>query len=161
MRHFDSKNQLKADNKELALHVKRFSELTTEELYKLLKMRQDVFVLEQQCLYADIDGMDKAAIHIWLEDESGPVAYLRLLDRGVESEYVSIGRVLTRIRGIGLGHQILQKGIQIAVEEYQADVIYLEAQAYIKEMYESHGFRPVSEEFDLDGIPHVKMIKTL
>ena len=60
MRHFDSKNQLKADNKELALHVKRFSELTTEELYELLKMRQDVFVLEQQCLYADIDGMDKA-----------------------------------------------------------------------------------------------------
>ena len=77
----------------MELRIKRFHELTVDELYAILRLRVSVFVVEQQCAYPEIDGLDRDALHVWLEDEDGIEAYLRVLDRGAESEYCAIGRV--------------------------------------------------------------------
>ena len=143
----------------MTLHVKRFSELTTEELYAILQLRVDVFVVEQNCPYRELDGHDRGAIHVWLEEDGALQAYLRVMDRGAESEKVSIGRVIAVKRRRGLGSRVLAEGIRCAEEEFGAEEIYLEAQTYAKGLYEKQGFRVISEEFLLDGIPHVKMLR--
>ena len=140
------------------LHVKQFSELTTEELYRPLRLRVSVFVVEQNCPYMELDYRDQDALHVWFEDQDGIRAYLRILDAGAVSEYVTIGRVIAVKRRCGLGSRILKEGIRVTREQLHADKIYLEAQSYAKGLYEKQGFRPVSEEFLLDGIPHVRMI---
>lgn len=142
----------------MTLKIRRFGELTAEELYEILKLRVDVFVVEQACPYPELDGLDREALHIWLEDEEGIHAYLRVMDKGAESEYVSIGRVVARERRRGLGTRILREGIRAARERLGAEAIYLEAQTYAAGLYEKQGFLPISEEFLLDGIPHVKML---
>ena len=142
----------------MEVHVKRFEELSAAQLYKILRLRVAVFVVEQCCLYQDLDDLDQDALHVWLEDENGVAAYLRVLDRGVESEHVSIGRVVTRDRRRGLGSVVLREGIRAARERLGADSIYLEAQAYARAFYERQGFRAFGEPFLLDGIPHCKML---
>ena len=140
------------------LHVKRFSELTTEELYQLLRLRVSVFVVEQNCPYMELDNHDQNALHVWFEDEDGIQAYLRILDAGEVSEHVMIGRVIAVKRRCGMGSRILSEGIRIAREMLGAEKIYVEAQVYAKGMYEKQGFHQISEEFLEDGIPHVKML---
>ena len=142
----------------MILRKKRFGELTAEELYAVLRLRVSVFVVEQKCPYMELDDLDQAAIHVWLEDEDGIQAYLRILDRGVENENVAIGRVIAVKRRCGLGSRILQEGMKAAKELLGADKIYVEAQTYASGFYEKQGFRQVSGEFLLDGIPHVRMI---
>ena len=145
----------------MTLHVKKFEELTVSELYDLLKLRTAVFVVEQTCPYMELDDRDQKALHVWLEDEGEIAAYLRVLDRGVECGHVSIGRVLAVKRRQGLGSRILKAGIDAAVEFFHADKIYLEAQTYARSLYEKQGFRQISGEFQLDGIPHIRMILDL
>ena len=145
----------------MELKIKRFNELSLDELYKILKLRVDVFVVEQSCPYEEIDDNDQKAIHVWFEDKEKIMAYLRIMDKGVESEYVSIGRVIASERRKGFGTKILEEGIKVAKDYFNADLIYLEAQVYAKSLYEKLGFEVVSNEFDLDRIPHVKMIKKL
>ena len=140
-------------------HVKRFGELTADELYRILKLRAEVFVVEQNCPYLDPDGLDRDALHVWLEDGEGIAAYLRVMDRGVESGYVSIGRVVAARRRCGLGSRVLALGIRAAEEQFGAEAIYLEAQTYARGLYEKQGFRQISEEFLLDGIPHIRMLR--
>ena len=142
----------------MQLYRKRFQELTTEELYGILKLRVDVFVVEQNCPYRELDDRDQDAVHVWLQDEDGILAYLRVMDRGIENESVSIGRVVAAKRRCGLGSRVLAEGIRAAKEVFLADSIYLEAQVYAKDLYEKQGVRQVSEEFLLDGIPHVRML---
>ena len=142
----------------MQLYRKRFQELTTEELYRILKLRVAVFVVEQNCPYMELDDCDQNAVHVWLEDKYGIQAYLRVMDRGIENESVSIGRVVAAKRRCGLGSRILAEGIRAAKEVFLADSIYLEAQVYAKDLYEKQGFRQISEEFLLDGIPHVRML---
>ena len=142
----------------MQLYRKRFQELTTEELYGILKLRVDVFVVEQNCPYRELDDRDQNAVHVWLQDEDGILAYLRVMDRGIENESVSIGRVVAAKRRCGLGSRILAEGIRAAKEVFLAESIYLEAQVYAKGLYEKQGFRQISEEFLLDGIPHVRML---
>ena len=142
----------------MTLHRKRFSELTTEELYRLLQLRVAVFVVEQNCAYMELDDLDQAAIHVWLEDEDGIEACLRVMPQGAENERASIGRVIAVKRRCGLGSRILAEGIRAAREFFHADSVYLEAQVYAKGLYEKLGFRQISEEFLLDGIPHIKML---
>ncbi len=139
-------------------HVKAIHELTPDELYRIMKLRVDVFVVEQKCPYAELDNLDQAAMHVWLEDEGRIMAYLRVMDKGAESDCVSLGRVVSAKRRCGLGTGILQKGIQVAQEVYGAEAIYLEAQTYARGLYEKLGFRQISDEFMLDGISHIKMI---
>ena len=142
----------------MTLHVKRFCELTADELYDILALRVSVFVVEQQCPYPELDGLDKTAFHVWLQDESGIQAYLRVMDRQEGREYVSIGRVLSVRRREGLATRLLQEGIRLAQSAFHAEAIYLEAQVYAKSLYEKQGFRQISDEFLEDGIPHVKML---
>ena len=145
----------------MELIIKRFSELNLEELYDILKLRVDVFVVEQKCPYVEIDGLDQNAIHVFYKDEDGIAAYLRVLDRGVESEYVALGRVIAARRGQGLGAKIMEAGIEVAKEQYQAEAIYLEGQTYAKGFYEKLGFRQISDPFPIDNIPHIKMLKMI
>ncbi len=115
----------------MRITAKYFDELTTRELYEILRLRQDVFVIEQTCIYEDIDGA------------------------GV----VQIGRVLTAIRGEGLGGEILREGIRIIEEKMRPERLYLEAQTYAAGFYEKEGFKVCTGEFDEDGIMHVGMVK--
>ena len=115
-------------------------------------------MLEQKCLYPDLDGLDRQALHVWLSEDGELAAYLRLLPRGVRSEDVMIGRVIAVRRGCGLGAQVMREGIRAARERLGAERICLEAQVYAQGFYEKLGFRRVSEPFDEDGITHVKMV---
>lgn len=141
----------------MKLYVKHFDELTVNELYEILKLRSDVFVVEQNCVYPDLDDKDQDAYHVFLKDDSGIQAYLRVLDRGVSFEDVAIGRVLSIKRRCGLGSRILQAGIEVAREKFGAPRITLEAQVYARSLYEKQGFVQTSGEFLEDGIPHIRM----
>ena len=145
----------------MELCVKTFDELTADELYDLLALRTAVFVVEQQYPYQDADGLDRQALHVWLRDENGIRAYLRVMDRGVSGEEVRIVRVIAVERRQGLGSRVLAAGIKAAKERFRAEAIAVEAQVYAKGLYEKQGFRTVSEEFLEDGIPHVKMVLTI
>lgn len=115
--------------------------------------------MEQECPYPELDGLDQEAVHVWIDEEGEIVAYLRVLNKGVESEYAAIGRVISAKRNQGYGRHILKEGVRAAKEEFNADRVYLEAQTYAVGFYERCGFQVISEEFIMDGIPHVKMLK--
>ena len=141
----------------MQLHIKRFEELTVDELYAILKLRVDVFVVEQTCPYPELDDKDQGAYHVFLTDEKGIQAYLRVLDRGVSFDDVSIGRVISRKRRQGLGTQIVSEGIALAQQRFHAERIVIEAQTYARKLYENLGFVQTSDEFLEDGIPHIQM----
>ena len=147
-------------NSEPQLHEKAFQELTTEELYELLRVRSEVFVVEQNCVYQDLDGDDQKSIHLWLTVQGKVVALARVCPAGTHMKEISIGRVVTTERDKGYGKQIMLHAIDAAIEHFGATVIDIEAQEYAKGFYESVGFRQSSETFMLDGIPHIKMTWT-
>lgn len=136
---------------------RRLEDLTPEELYSLLALRSQVFVVEQNCVYQDLDGRDDKAFHMWLEDEDGIQAYLRILDPGVVHEACAIGRVLCLKRRKGFASKLLSAALDLIEEENLSDQVYLEAQEYAKSLYGNLGFRQISEPFLEDGIPHVAM----
>ena len=144
-------------NSELRLHKKTFQELTTEELYELLRVRSEVFVVEQNCVYQDLDGDDQKAIHLWLTQAGKTVALARVCPAGTHMTEISIGRVISTERGKGYGKEILHHAIDAATEHFGATLIDIEAQEYAKGFYESVGFKQSSGTFMLDGIPHIKM----
>ena len=141
----------------MQLCVRHFSELTTAELYAILRLREAVFIVEQECAFAEIDGKDVDAYHLWLEEDGKILAYARVLDRGVSFDTPAVGRVISMRRREGLGSRILSEGIRIAREKYSAEAVMLEAQVYARKLYEKHGFIQVSDEFLEDGIPHILM----
>lgn len=138
-------------------YIKRFDQLSTHELYQILKLRVDVFVVEQKCPYEEIDNLDYHAIHVYFKEADEIIAYLRILDKGVESDDVAIGRVISAKRRCGIGSKLLSEGIKAAKENFKAEKIYIEAQSYARKFYENLGFKQISEEFLLDDIPHIKM----
>lgn len=140
----------------MELIVKSFGQLTTAELYEILRLRVDVFVVEQNCPYPEIDGKDPDAVHLFLRDEAGIRAYLRLLPPGAAFDTASLGRVVVRERRRGLGRQIVAAGIRQA-KARGWEALTIEAQTYARGLYEQAGFRQVSEEFLEDGIPHIRM----
>lgn len=139
------------------LTVKRFEELDINELYEILKLRVDVFVVEQNCPYPELDDKDKSAWHVYIREDGKITAYLRVLDPGVSFDTAAIGRVISTRRRCGLGTKLLQEGIRVARERMNADAIKIEAQTYARKFYELQGFRQTSEEFLEDGIPHIEM----
>ena len=139
------------------LHIKTFKQLTVDELYELLRVRTEVFVVEQDCVYQDMDGDDKEAIHVWLTEGDRVVALARVCPAGVHLPTISIGRVITTVRGKGYGKQVMLAAIDVAVEHFGATSIDIEAQEYAKGFYEGVGFKQTSDTFMLDGIPHIKM----
>ena len=142
---------------ELILHKKTFLQLTTDELYELLRVRSEVFVVEQNCVYQDLDGDDQQAIHLWLTLGDKIVALARVCPARTHMQEISIGRVITTVRGKGYGKQIILHAIDAAKECFGATHIDIEAQEYAKGFYESVGFKQSSNTFMLDGIPHIKM----
>lgn len=145
----------------MKLNAKYFDELTTAELYEILKARAAVFVVEQNCVYQDVDGVDYCSLHVFYESDGTVNAYLRLFPKPDEEGTVQMGRVLTVQRGTGLGGVLLKDGIRLAREKMNARKIFLEAQCYAAGFYEREGFRICSGEFLEDGIPHVAMELTL
>lgn len=135
--------------------VKGFDQVTNRELYEILRLRVDVFIVEQKCPYPEIDGKDYKAIHIYLEKEGEILAYARVYEEGGE---IHLGRVVAKERRKGHATLILKEAIRAAREKYQAKTITIEAQTYAKKLYEKVGFVEDSEVFLLDGIEHVKMV---
>jgi ElaA protein len=144
-------------NNDSVLHQKSFQELTVDELYELLRVRSEVFVVEQNCVYQDMDNDDQKSIHLWLTIADKVVALARVCPAGTHMQEISIGRVITTERGKGYGKQIMFYAIEAAIEYFNAKQIDIEAQEYAKGFYESVGFMQSSETFMLDGIPHIRM----
>ena len=140
----------------MELKAKFFHELTTTELYEILRARAEIFVLEQNCVYQDMDGRDYESLHVFCEEDGRVTAYLRAFPR--EAGMVQMGRVLTLRHGMGLGGVILKEGIRQIREKLCTERIYIEAQCYAIGYYAREGFRVCSGEFLEDGIPHVQMI---
>ena len=140
----------------------QFSELSSLQLYDLLQLRSAIFVVEQDCPYQDIDGLDThpETRHILHYSDSGELlAYLRILAAGVSYPDVAIGRVVTAasVRGQGLGHQLLERGIHAAKLAWPNQDLYLSAQAHLQHYYQRYEFVSVTAEYLEDGIPHVGM----
>ena len=136
--------------------LKHFSELSTRELYEILRVRVSIFVVEQTCPYQEIDEGDFDAYHLFLPDENGRIrAYLRIFEK--DADFIRLGRILTTERGKGLGLELLREGMKAAEQIFGKRRYYIEAQCYAIGFYEKAGFRVVSEEFLEDNIPHVKM----
>ena len=138
--------------------VKHFNELTVNELYEILRARAEVFVVEQNCVYQDVDNVDKEAYHVYLREEGEIVAYLRVVDKDKRLDEVSLGRVITLKRRQGYGSKVMKVGIEVARERFGATKIKIGAQAWAKPFYEQVGFRQISGEYMEDGIPHIYMI---
>lgn len=136
--------------------VKYFDELTTRELYELLRLRSEIFVVEQNCVYQDMDGKDYESLHVFYEEDGGIRACLRAFMK--DEETAQMGRVVTKIHGTGLGGQLLREGIRQIREKLDPKRIYIEAQCYAAGYYEKAGFQIISEPFLEDGIPHVQML---
>ena len=141
----------------MRLIVKHFDELSVEELYEILKARAEVFVVEQNCAYQDIDDVDKEAYHVWIEEEK-LVAYLRVVDKDKRLDEVSIGRVISLKRREGYGTLLMKCGLAVAKEKFGATKVKIGAQLYAKPFYEGCGFQQISGEYLEDGIPHIYMI---
>ena len=140
--------------------IKRFEELTTTELYEILRVRAEVFVVEQTCIYQDLDEKDKRAYHLYCEESGKVKAYLRILDRGISYPEISIGRVLTteNNRRKGLAREMMEKAIDFIGKELGENQIRISGQLYLQVFYESLGFQTVSEMYLEDDIPHVEML---
>ncbi len=144
--------------------IKKFNQLTAEELYELLRLRVDVFVVEQACPYPELDGKDTHAqtLHVSVRMSGGNLAgYLRVIAPGVSYPGVSFGRVVTAksFRGRGLSHDLIEKAVELARVNWPGIPIQIGAQEYLIAFYRSHGFEAASEIYDEDGIPHIDMVR--
>ncbi|WP_299119393.1 GNAT family N-acetyltransferase [uncultured Tenacibaculum sp.] len=141
--------------------VKKFQELTTSELYEILQLRSEVFVVEQNCVYQDIDGKDQKALHVIGIKEGTIIAYTRLFNSGEYFDTPSFGRVIIKEteRKYGYGHDLIKASVQAIVDNYKETKITISAQSYLQKFYESHGFEKEGDEYLEDDIPHIKMIK--
>jgi len=139
--------------------IKRFNELSLLELYSILKLRSHVFVVEQNCVYQDIDDKDQKALHLIGEFEDEIVAYSRLFKAGDYFETASIGRVVIhpKARENKWGHQLMQQAIEAIESNFETKEITISAQLYLKKFYESHHFIQTSEMYLEDDIPHIQM----
>jgi ElaA protein len=139
--------------------IKRFEALSIQDLYSLLQLRSEVFVVEQNCVYQDIDYKDQKAIHLLGELEGKIVAYARLFQPKDYFEKASIGRVVvdSNYRALKLGHDLMKKAIQAISDEFNETQITISAQLYLKHFYESHGFVQTSDMYLEDDIPHIEM----
>ncbi len=143
-------------------HCSPFSELSPKALYEVLKARAEVFVVEQQCAYLDLDGIDEHAHHLVLYADSGSlVAYARLVPPHLKFQEPSIGRVLTvqAARGKGFGRRLMQESISRLTALYPNSPIRISAQAYLEGFYNTFGFVRVSDNYDEDGILHLDMLR--
>jgi len=145
----------------MKITVKSFGVLTTEELYQILRIRAEVFIVEQECVYQDIDDKDQKALHVIGTKNNEIVAYTRLFKPGDYFEEASIGRVLVKAseRKYGYGKDIMKASIKAVEKHYKTSVIKVSAQLYLERFYHTLGFDQVGEGYLEDGIPHIGMVK--
>ncbi|MBD1393285.1 GNAT family N-acetyltransferase [Mucilaginibacter glaciei] len=147
---------------QLNIIIKPFSELSTNQLYNILRLRSEVFVVEQNCVYLDIDNKDLKCHHLMILDGDGELmAYARLVPPGLSFEEMSIGRVVSnsKNRGTGSGRLLMNRAIEECTRVFGNGDIKIGAQAYLVNFYSSFGFVPVGDGYDEDGIPHIDMIR--
>tara|TARA_B100002051_G_scaffold61994_1_gene57981 strand:- start:2636 stop:3100 length:465 start_codon:yes stop_codon:yes gene_type:complete len=140
--------------------IKTFHELDKEELYKFMQLRIEVFVVEQDCPYQDLDNLDIQGRHIWIEEEGKILSYLRLNPPGIRFNEPSLGRIVTKdtVRSRGLAEIIINKALEIIDNDYRMPT-RISAQTYLEDYYSKFGFVKCSEEYMEDNIPHIEMLR--
>jgi len=141
--------------------IKTFDELTVPELYAVIKARIDVFVVEQNCPYPDLDGYDQKAVHLWAEEDGEVLAGCRIFDKGIKYDEASIGRVLTteKARGKNLGKQLIAYAVETIENRFLTPEIRISAQDYLLRFYGGFGFEDTGKKYLEDGIPHTEMLR--
>jgi ElaA protein len=150
------------DHSSITWEIKAFEELTVQQLYNILQLRAEVFVVEQNCAYQDMDGKDTFSFHLMGSDEHEQLlAYARILPADISFTEVSIGRVVTSpsVRRTGAGIQLMKTALQVAENKYGKVPVRIGAQLYLKKFYERFGFIQVSEMYLEDGIEHIEMLR--
>lgn len=143
------------------IKIKKFDDLTLSELYKILNLRNEVFVVEQNCAYLDTDGKDQLAHHVMVWHDEVLVAYARIFSPGIKYDTSSIGRVVVNLahRELKLGHLLMEHAVKAVENLYKTGDITISAQAHLQGFYKKHGFKTISEEYMEDDIPHVEMTR--
>lgn len=140
--------------------LKEFTELTTAELYEILKLRAEVFVVEQNCPYQDLDDKDQSSYHLFLEDNGQIIAVLRILPENIAYKEMAIGRLIVKksYRGKGISRKMMLRAMEFITEDLGKEKIRLSGQAYLSDFYQSLGFEKVSEMYLEDGIEHFEFL---
>ena len=140
--------------------IKKFHNLDKLELYKIMQLRIEVFVVEQDCPYQDLDGLDELGTHLWLEEDNEIMSYLRINPPETRFDEVSFGRIVTKksVRKKGLSEAIILKSLEI-VEQENLGPVRISAQSYLENYYSKFGFVKCSDEYLEDNIPHVEMLR--
>lgn len=141
--------------------IKSFEEITTSELYEIIKARVDVFVVEQNCPYPDLDDYDQKALHLWAEQDQKVLAYCRIFNKGIKYPETSIGRVLTTEKGRGksMGKQLIQYAVETIENRFRTSEIRISAQDYLLRFYSGFGFEDTGKKYLEDNIPHTEMFR--
>ena len=139
--------------------VKKFNDLSLKELYSLLQLRSEVFVVEQECVYQDIDEKDYKSLHVILKKGNKIIAYTRLFNKGQYFKEASIGRVVVvkNLRHLNYGSEIMRVSIKAIQEHFNTNKIKISAQLYLEDFYNSFGFKTIGKSYLEDGIPHIEM----
>ena len=142
---------------------KPFNELTLDEFYQIVRLRIDVFVVEQNCIYHELDGKDQKAYHLFTRDQNSPqiIAYARIFKPGSYFKEAAFGRVVVHpdYRNKNLGRLLIEDVLKFIEKEFESNTVKISAQTYLKNWYESFGFEQISEAYLDDGIPHIDMLK--
>ena len=142
--------------------IKTFHELDKEELYKFMQLRIEVFIVEQDCPYQDLDDLDAVGKHLWIEEDGVVLTYLRLNPPGTRFKEPSLGRIVTKeiARSKGLAEALIVKALEIIDKEYKMNT-RISAQSYLEEYYSKFGFTKCSDEYLEDNIPHIEMLNNV
>lgn len=146
---------------QLVWHFKKFDELTPVELYEILRLRNEVFVVEQNCVYNECDGKDYKCFQLWCTIDGQIVGSCRVVPPGISYPEPSFGRIVSKpgFRNLRLGHQMMEHILEIIKNYWRTEKVRISAQVYLKCFYEKYGFIQVSEEYLEDLLPHIEMLK--
>ena len=141
--------------------IKTFDDITTQELYSVIKARVNVFVVEQNCPYPDLDDYDQKAVHLWAENEGEILAYCRIFDKGIKYKETSIGRVITTEKGRakGLGRQLIKYALEVIENRLHQTEVRISAQDYLLRFYSDFGFVDTGKKYLEDNLPHTEMFR--
>jgi len=139
---------------------KHFNELTVDEFHDIIKLRVDVFVVEQNCPYSEVDDLDRPSLHVTGFKENELIAYARIIPPTAEDPHVHVGRVIVKkdYRSSGIGHELMSRTMIETVDRFPKINVELAAQSLLTDYYEKHGFKIIGEEYLWDGIPHKDML---
>ena len=144
----------------MRFEIRKFRDLTVKELYALMRLRQEIFVVEQNCAYLDADGKDEESVHLLGYEGRKLIAYARIVPPGISYKTASIGRVVVDAahRGKKHAYALMETAIRETLRRYKTDTITISAQLYLKDFYTRTGFRATGDVYPEDNIPHIKMI---